>query len=1030
VGRYNPHAPYVLGQEWVPIRGASYAPDNIVERGYTFRIEHGVTPVSGAYYVETVPDHTVSQVTDLISVYPAGREALTGPIKRLYVQPSAISTTGGGSIDISNGVAALLNPSDDESIVFGAPGNSDELRVSFDTEPHAPLLLGKRILDVRVRYSFQALDVADATALSFFIDQVNVVGSIVFFGNAEVTAVLPILAQNKISSLSLTDVNAFWQNTGTNVNELYSAYPWRFQELNRFRSGAAGNERIVVAIDSGVTSTCFLNFIDLEVIYCEETRVLYGGRRTTNINVSTPPNPNYYQPGAQLVQLTTPSFSAPSQLAPGEYTVVLNHNDLNVFSIYDGAPIIYAARELYQLPHQRGIRVAQSTTPGDTFAVTEDDPVLTHITLHTGSGVVTGSHAYGLSVGAPVYGTITATQQIDDDPAGSAKTYPQVRFYARRFGNTTVPLTLTDVATGTHTVSISVAEFDALEEVVDGWREVTLRFATPPTFSAAGSEIYWRWSAAGELAGNQWQVLAADSASATTPAALQTYPASYWAPFGATDELTWQTPTVSGTTEDDGADAVLIFSLDPPAVSGLTLETLVQEVTGVGLSCDAPPGCVPTGIDYTQLTWTVNSTCDEFSRSETDTWGEAPNGQTWLNSGGTADNYDVTNGAGTHTLATTAMSRNSTVTTNLTNQRVETRFSIDQVAVGNALSGGVTLRFTDTSNRYFVDVSVSTSNAVTLTISRQVTGTITALASTTIDATHYAGARYDLVVDIIESTIRARAAQVGGITPESWQLTVVDPSPIASGPRAGLRSFAGGGSTNVNPVIAYEYFRLLDPALAGGAIEIQRRDEYGDWQTVLLSNPCPTTFNDYEARVGVLSEYRVRTLNVLNFASPWVTGSATLPAPGVRVAGDANSILIFTSNHAPLASLAYTMQWQGSPVETFVFPEAGFVELQRMFGRDYFTAFYPLERGGEQFSRALLVNAAAVALPSLANMRGLRDLAWDQLDYVCVRDELGNRWFANVRVGEGVVRDNRRVYIAQVQVSQVTDMPSPTAPEV
>jgi hypothetical protein len=75
----------------------------------------------------------------------------------------------------------------------------------------------------------------------------------------------------------------------------------------------------------------------------------------------------------------------------------------------------------------------------------------------------------------------------------------------------------------------------------------------------------------------------------------------------------------------------------------------------------------------------------------------------------------------------------------------------------------------------------------------------------------------------------------------------------------------------------------------------------------------------------------------------------------------------------------------------------------------------------------ILVQAAAITVPSLADFKGLRDLAWDDLPYVCVRDELGNRWFANVLVPAGETKRNRRLYLAQIRVTEVTDTPAPVS---
>jgi hypothetical protein len=55
-------------------------------------------------------------------------------------------------------------------------------------------------------------------------------------------------------------------------------------------------------------------------------------------------------------------------------------------------------------------------------------------------------------------------------------------------------------------------------------------------------------------------------------------------------------------------------------------------------------------------------------------------------------------------------------------------------------------------------------------------------------------------------------------------------------------------------------------------------------------------------------------------------------------------------------------------------------------------------------------------------------MAWDDVSYVCVRDEEGNRWFASINVPNGVVRNRRRLYVATVQIVEVTDTPSPVDP--
>lgn len=221
------------------------------------------------------------------------------------------------------------------------------------------------------------------------------------------------------------------------------------------------------------------------------------------------------------------------------------------------------------------------------------------------------------------------------------------------------------------------------------------------------------------------------------------------------------------------------------------------------------------------------------------------------------------------------------------------------------------------------------------------------------------------------------------------------------------------------------------PASGFGYYELQRSDTIDTtWNTILqASSPLVTGFSDFEARVGIESRYRIRFQHKLLFPSAWspeVTG--TIPAPGVTGAGAGNGVLVFTTNERQTgnSSLAYAMVWgSGSVAEGFTFVEAGDVVLQQMYDRDYQVAFRPLERGGERFNRTMLVQAAAVPDGLIQHgFTSLRDLAWEDVSYVCVRDELGDRWLATVIVPDGVVQRDRRLYMAQVDVIEVTATPS------
>ncbi|MBL6280138.1 hypothetical protein JMF97_28650 [Micromonospora fiedleri] len=219
-----------------------------------------------------------------------------------------------------------------------------------------------------------------------------------------------------------------------------------------------------------------------------------------------------------------------------------------------------------------------------------------------------------------------------------------------------------------------------------------------------------------------------------------------------------------------------------------------------------------------------------------------------------------------------------------------------------------------------------------------------------------------------------------------------------------------------------------------GAYEVQRQDDTmppDEWETIAqVTAPNINGVDDYEARVGVESRYRIRMVHRLGVPGPWSEPvAATIPAPGVTGTRVDVGVLILTSNHRPAANLAYVTNRDRTGNEEFTFPEAGQVELQAMFGRDYRVAMRPLERGGVEFTRTVLVNAAAVPAGTLdKGFRGLRDLAWDTVPYVCVRDEMDNRWLATLLVPSGAVRRDRKrghIQLAQVTVVEATDTPAP-----
>lgn len=857
MGNYNPYAPIILGQEWAPIREEDIEFNyrlTSVELGHEFTLAQSRTLQDIRLY-NSVPNPQINP-NPVVSaaIYSAGTEAQTGPIRSVLIPVNGGAVTGSG-VSFSGGsvAAALLTPDDFLGVNFIESGVTlQQVGMFFATNSY-PILANKRILGLRLKYVFEMSLAA--------VQSINIPSYVEILNNAGAGADYNSLSDqmgtqdpqtgifiDKFGYMDLGNVTSLWDPTVSSSTE---KLPWTYSTLQRLEASAANRLMLRATIQLNATgntdsTVANLYYMALEVFYCEEKRLVVGGIPVARGLVPTT--------GAYILPARTPnSYTLNPTLPAGDYSVTLTSTvtEPKYFtSLLGGTPKLNALREYYAIPTHEGVQVnipapVDDTKLGEVFT-SEQTHVLPQISVHTSGGPLTEVHVYGRQAVAQIYGSINAEQNIYDDVVGVDTSYSQVRYYARRFGDTTVNLSFFGVgAMSGVTVDLTPAAFDALPEIIDGWKEITLRLNTPAVMGTrTAPDPVFRWSATGETAGNRWEILGAIApALSGLPGNLlnkvasphQLSLATYGAPTsGDTVAFKWMpgySPPVTASTTDATADAVLLFSTDPPAVSGFSVTMQSQGVTGIGLDCGVDPCCIPTEIFYNEVTW----------------------------------------------------------------------------------------------------------------------------------------------------------------------------SPL---------SLAASGF---------------------GYYELQRMDELTEWATIMKASDLTLgTFNDYEARVGMASDYRIRAVNVYEFAGSWSsTASETIEDPGVEIeCGTGGHLLIFTSNSAQSGSvnLAHSTVWETTVNEDFDFPEAGDVILQKMYGKDFVTAFRPLERGGERFTRTLLVQAAAISAPTLGDFRALRDMAWDTVPYVCVRDEDGNRWFATVLVPSGRVQLNRTLYMAPVTVMEVTDTPFPVDP--
>jgi hypothetical protein len=1276
MGVYNPDAPILLGEQWVGIRDENtlFIPSvNVVEVGHGFTTTAARTLTEARFYINDWPPGQAAGQSFIANLYPKGREAQTGPIQRVVIPVNTAAVTGSTAIN-GNAVSAVSDPSDQSYIAFNGVSTLERYAAFFPMSLYSQLLMGKRIVGVNLLYSMYGIGGATSThQVTLNLDSGSVVNYLPMTGpltNQELT---------QISKIGLGELNPL-VGTATAIAE--DRYPYRYQELSRWEASAGvGRLSVMVRNTSTIGNSFNLNYLALEILFCEEQRLAYAGRNFGNVGILSPLPVDSYRLGSNFMLWRDSAAQALNPVIPvGDYTITLSSADTGdlVVGLPDAEgnftlvakdsqyPPLNAVRQYYAIAPHPGVQVNTTVTPGETFTK-EETMVLPQVTAHTSTGPLPEMHVYGRQSIAQVYGTITATQEILDSAAGAAFSYPWVRYYARRFGDTTVPLRL-DSASPTVSgsgmgVFLSPAEWDALPEIIDGWKQITLRFPTPPSMGT-GMTPTWRWSALGERSGSRWEVLGVTAPAISGMNSIgnaitnsggndSLASATYGAPSsGSTVNEGWvpqYAPPVSATTDDNTSDAVLIFSQDMPAVSGFTVSVTSQPVSGIGLDCGLNPCGIPTAIYYNNLTWTAatDTAFDQFNRTSASGWGTTTSGTAWNNQGQPNADHTVSGGVGKHnitsignavrdvlgsvlnteakidisipTVPTTAnadyilvdtftrtvangwgsadtgqaytivpssgLAANFSVTTSPfghgriqpsvisdeqyalismlgANRDMVSDVFISATPASGTLNMGLTGRYVDVNNEYHTEIQVAVGGAITLRIMKRVGGVATQLSSVATGITLIADTKYTLRFQVIGTELKSKlwtsgtpepgtwtsevsdatlttgdfagvfvrnnsaatthifkwddlrinnsptpvsvittalilrnvdsanhflvnlawypnqrvsiwiTAKVAGVVttltevfvgsytvnqfwtlkariignaiyakawprdtsvePSFWQATGVSNAFTAAG-GVGVASDGTFSVTNLPIVASYDNF-LMVPVAPSWFYEIQRMDtvETG-WQTIMLGNPAVSGFRDYEARVGVLSSYRIREINSYGFYGSWSsTVTATVTDPGV--VGDCLSaahILIFTTNSRQDGSsnLGYSSVWEDGHVEEgFTFPEAGWGQLQAMYGKNFFTAFRPLERGGERFQRDVLVQAAAIAPETLADFVDLRDMAWDTVPYICVRDEDGNRWYANVSVAGAKVTLYRSIYIATVDIVEITSTPTAVSP--
>lgn len=606
---YNPNLPDIAGNEWVPIVPSPYAMGPGVERGYSFATTASVTPFQGQYFLEAEPPSINVAQVPLIAIYPTGTEDTVGEIKTLIVpvDGAVIGGAGNGGFFGPSTVAALQSSSDPYGVFFSNGAGVSTLTCSFDTVASAiaSSLAGKRILNVSIRYT--ASGVWGLVPQAQFNTYVTYPGGALNYGAGILESDQTPFGESitQVSRISLGEIN---MNAVASWTVTDNVYPWRSTEMLNWDASAANPLRFVfewntLAIPAPIGIS--LNYLAMEVTYCEETRVLYGGAKVTGDPYDDGTPVIYAVPGVNTAVLrTASSLVTGSSLAAGRYTITscladlgdlgFNFFGFRVFADSNTPPIAQALRQLYPMVNSplRGVELDRAFTINERFDSTESD-VLPYIAFNTsfGGNSHSSTHAYGKQRAAAVH-TGRNVEQNFNFATVDATPYPYLRYYARKFGNGACSgALLVQLASNLAELAVlTCADFEALPEIADGWKEITLPMVIPATLATGLDNLIWSSTVP---AGEQWQILADD---------------------GQIQNISSNFQALSGFLEDPAAntiltaDATFYFMQLPPAVSGVGAFVATNPLTGVGLDCGSPAACIPTGMSFVALSWSSIST--------------------------------------------------------------------------------------------------------------------------------------------------------------------------------------------------------------------------------------------------------------------------------------------------------------------------------------------------------------------------------------------------------------------------------------
>lgn len=192
----------------------------------------------------------------------------------------------------------------------------------------------------------------------------------------------------------------------------------------------------------------------------------------------------------------------------------------------------------------------------------------------------------------------------------------------------------------------------------------------------------------------------------------------------------------------------------------------------------------------------INTIVDAYGRTASNGWGSPDTGPAYdAPVGGSAANFSVGSGTGQISNASVGVTRLITIDTGVTDHSytVDTNFSVAAAAT-SPIRHRFMFRYVDSSNYYFGQLELDTSNIVRLTLQENVGGSATTLVANQTVATNSTNDVYRVTVEAAGTSLRVTARNLT----DSGALVIAEitDDSLTAGTRIGVATLAVAGNTN------------------------------------------------------------------------------------------------------------------------------------------------------------------------------------------------------------------------------------------